>query len=147
MSEATTRVRIVAGLTLGVADCRGRAQGRRRMKGRSTMKVATRLFTGGALAFALVGAIGTPALAGEITGNGKPTPIANYQAGSICSFSGQNDTPDSEELFEGGRVQSFGDIVKEAIGVLGDGKGASSLVPIIHDEGPGTACRGNAGDE
>jgi hypothetical protein len=85
-----------------------------------------------------------PAFAGEITGNGKPTPIATFRAGSICSFSGQNDNPDSEELFDGGRVQSFGDIVQEAIGVLGDGHGASALVPTIRSEGPGVACRGYA---
>lgn len=84
------------------------------------------------------------AFAGEITGgkHPKPTPIEAYQAHSICAFSGQNDSPDAEELFEGGRVQSFGDIVKEAIVVFGDGKGASSLTPIITSEGPGVECRG-----
>ena len=82
---------------------------------------------------------------GEITGNGKPTPIADHQAASICSFSGQNDDPNQPDLFEDGRVQSFGDIVQEAIDVLGDGYGASSLVPIIRADGPGASCRGNAG--
>lgn len=99
---------------------------------------------GAALAAALVVAMGGTAFAGEITGNGKPTPINNFQAGSICSFSGQNDNPNDPELFEGGRVQSFGDIVQEAIVVLGDGHGASSLVPIIRTEGPGVSCRGYA---
>ena len=97
------------------------------------------------IATALLLALGaSAALAGEVTGNGKATPIAEYRAGSICSFSGQNDDPHQEELFEDGRVQSFGDIVQEAIWVLGDGKGASSLVPIIKAEGPGVSCRGYA---
>lgn len=99
---------------------------------------------GAALAVVTVGLLGAPALAGEVTGNGKPTPINSYQAGSICSFSGQNDDPNQEGLFEDGRVQSFGDIVQEAIVILGDGKGASSLVPIIQAEGPGVSCRGYA---
>lgn len=84
------------------------------------------------------------ASAGEVTGNGKATPIAEYRAASICSFSGQNDDPDQAELFEDGRVQSFGDIVQEAIVVFGDGKGASALVPLITGDGPGVNCRGNA---
>jgi len=96
------------------------------------------------LAAGLVVAMGGTAFAGEITGNGKPTPIESFRAGSICSFSGQNDDPNSTEQFDGGRVQSFGDIVQEAIDVVGDGHGASSLVPTIQEEGPGTACRGFA---
>jgi hypothetical protein len=106
-----------------------------------------RMLLGGVLTLAMVAASAGPAFAGEVTGNGKPTPIADHRARSICSFSGQNDDPGSEEMFEGGRVQSFGDIVQEAIGLLGDGKGASALVPIIRSEGPGVACRGNAGGE
>ena len=97
------------------------------------------------LAAALVVAMGGTAFAGEITGNGEPTPIESFRAGSICSFSGQNDDPTQPGMFNDGRVQSFGDIVQEAIVVLGDGHGASSLVPIIHEEGPGASCRGNAG--
>ena len=103
-----------------------------------------RLLLGSVLATALVVATGGTALAGEITGNGKPTPIEGFRAGSICSFSGQNDDPDEPEMFASGRVQSFGDIVQEAIDVLGDGKGASSLVPTIREEGPGASCRGFA---
>jgi hypothetical protein len=103
-----------------------------------------RAMVGAALAAVMVGLMGAPALAGEVTGNGKPTPISTYQAGSICSFSGQNDDPNQEGMFEDGRVQSFGDIVQEAIVILGDGKGASSLVPIIRADGPGVSCRGYA---
>jgi hypothetical protein len=96
------------------------------------------------LAAALVVAMGGTAFAGEITGNGKPTPIESFRAGSICSFSGLNDDPNEPGMFNDGRVQSFGDIVQEAIDVLGDGQGASSLVPTIREEGPGTSCRGYA---
>ena len=104
---------------------------------------------GAALAGALVVSMGSPVLAGEITGgkNPKPTPIAGYQAGSICSFSGQNDDPNHPDPFEAGRVQSFGAVLKVAKVLLGDGKGASSLVPIIHEEGPGTSCRGYASNK
>jgi hypothetical protein len=103
-----------------------------------------KLLQGAVLAAGMVFVMGGIANAGEVTGNGKPTPINDYQAGSICSFSGQNDDPNQADLFEDGRVQSFGDIVQEAIGVLGDGKGASALVPIITSEGPGVSCRGYA---
>jgi hypothetical protein len=103
-----------------------------------------RAFIGAALAAGLVIATAGAASAGEITGNGKPTPISEFRAGSICAFSGQNDDPDEAGLFNGGRVQSFGDIVQEAIVELGDGKGASSLVPIITSDGPGVNCRGFA---
>ena len=105
--------------------------------------------------------IAGPVTAGEITGNGKETPIKARQsfpeapagpASSFCAFSGQNDDPNEQpseendfDIFADGRVQSFGDIVQQAIGDLGDGKGASSLVPIIRAMGPGVSCRGNAG--
>lgn len=100
-----------------------------------------------ALAAVMVLATGATAFAGEVTGNGKATPVAEYRAGSICSFSGQNDDPNEPGLFNDGRVQSFGDIVQEAIGALGDGKGASGLVPIIKGEGPGVSCRGYASNK
>ena len=48
-------------------------------------------------------------------------------ANSICSFSGLNDTPDDPE--EGGRVQSYGQIVRA---------GFKSEVPS-----PGVACNGH----
>ena len=79
-----------------------------------------------------------------MTGNGKSTSVQSYQAGSICSFSGQNDYPNEPGLFNDGRVQSFGDIVQEAVVMLGDGKGASALVPLITGDGPGVNCRGYA---
>ncbi len=97
-----------------------------------------------ALAALMVLTMSSAAFAGEVTGSGKSTPVQEYRAGSICSFSGLNDDPDSPYPFDGGRVQSFGDLVQEAIQVWGDGKGASSLVPIIRGEGPGVYCRGYA---
>ena len=49
-------------------------------------------------------------------------------ANSICSFSGLNDTPNAE-FPEGGRVQSYGQYVRQ---------GLKSFVPS-----PGTACNGH----
>lgn len=48
-------------------------------------------------------------------------------ANSICSFSGLNDEPDDPE--EGGRVQSYGQIVRA---------GGKAMVPS-----PGQACNGH----
>lgn len=86
------------------------------------------------------------ASAGEVNGNGDPTPVQEYRAGSICSFSGLNDDPDDPRPFEGGRVQSFGDIVQEFVDITDD-KGASSFTDLIRAEGPGTSCRGYASEK
>ena len=69
------------------------------------------------------------ASAGETTGNGKPTQGPAH-ANSICVFSGQNDEPEAE-FPEGGRVQSYGQLVRAGL------KGA---VPS-----PGVACNGHSG--
>jgi hypothetical protein len=82
------------------------------------------------------------AFAGEVNGRGEPTPIRE-RAGSICAFSGLNDDPDQPEMFEGGRVQSFGDIVQEFVQVVDD-RGASTFHEMIVAEGPGVSCRGYA---
>jgi hypothetical protein len=79
-------------------------------------------------AVALLVAAAGPASAGEVTGNGKPT-AATTHANSICSFSGLNDEPDAPGI-EGGRVQSYGQLVKA---------GLKGFVP-----GPGVACRGGS---
>jgi len=71
----------------------------------------------------------SPASAGEITGNGKPAQGAAH-ANSICAFSGQNDEPDAP-FPEGGRVQSYGQVVK---------LGLKAEAP-----GPGVACNGHTG--
>jgi hypothetical protein len=98
-----------------------------------------------ALAAALVVAMGGTAFAGEITGNGKPTPINGGQAGSICAFSGQNDDPTGGgDPFEDGRVQNWGHVLANAKQFIGDGdNGANELAHEIRIEGPGTNCRGN----
>jgi hypothetical protein len=79
-------------------------------------------------AAALVVAGAGPSFAGEVAGNGKPTGAPEH-ANSICAFSGQNDTPDAEGS-EGGRVQSYGQLVR---------MGLKNVVP-----GPGVACRGGS---
>jgi hypothetical protein len=103
-----------------------------------------KLLVGAAVA-AAVTAVGGTAFAGEVGGNGEPTPIAEFRAGSICSFSGQNDDPNEPGMFNGGRVQSFGDIVQEAVKL--QPKGASTLTPLITGDGPGVNCRGFASQD
>jgi hypothetical protein len=94
---------------------------------------------------------GGVAAAGEVTGNGKETPIKARQsfpdapagpAGSFCAFSGQNDQPTGNpDPLEDGRVQSWGDLVQEFARTFG---GVSEFTDVIHAEGPGTSCRGFA---
>jgi hypothetical protein len=96
-----------------------------------------------AVAVAAVGA--GSALAGEVTGNGKPTG-APAHANSICVFSGQNDHPDGIPPEEGppGRTQSFGQDVRSGgldPSTLNPGK-VGRGVPIPH---PGFACNGHHG--
>ena len=79
---------------------------------------------------ALMGAGAGTALAGEVTGNGKDTQ-GTAHANSICSFSGQNDTPDALGS-EGGRVQSYGQLVKQGL------KGTPDV------PSPGVACKGGS---
>ena len=50
-----------------------------------------KLFAGAVLVGALSLAGTGTALAGEVTGNGKPTPIKSGRAASVCSFSGLED--------------------------------------------------------
>jgi hypothetical protein len=113
-------------------------------------------FAGAALCAATIVGFGSSALAGEVTGgpNPKPTPIATYTAGSICSFSGQNDVPTGDidpetgeiDPFSVGRVQSWGQTLNLAAGIeLPPGtKGKSLLVGAIQEFGPGANCRGYA---
>lgn len=64
----------------------------------------------------LVSLSAASALAGEVTGTGETTPIADFQANSICSFSGLNDDPEGLDPENGprGRVQSFGQCTWQA---------------------------------
>jgi len=84
-----------------------------------------------AVAVAAVGA--GSAFAGEVTGKGNPTPIAEYRAASICSFSGRNDAhPPPGRTAE--HVQSWGQIPKEVRDVI-----------ATMGEHPGDACNGHTG--
>ena len=74
------------------------------------------------------------AFGGEITGNGKSTPIRSYIMHSICAFSGFNDDPEIAPGRTAAHVQSWGQIPKEVrdfIATLG--------------EHPGDACNGHTG--
>ena len=64
------------------------------------------------VALGVVGMSGGTAFAGERSGNGEPTPINNYVANSICSFSGLDDL-DFLEPVQPGVVQNWGTIPKE----------------------------------
>ena len=114
-----------------------------------------KLIAGAALAL-IVSGVGGTAFAGEVTGgpNPKPTPIGTYTAGSICSFSGQNDVPAGDidpetgeiDPLSVGRVQSWGQTLNLAAAtMLPEGtKGKSALTGAIHEFGPGASCRGYA---
>lgn len=71
--------------------------------------------------------VGTPALAGEVTGTGESTPIRSGVAQSICAYSGLND----DGLGPSTLVQSYGQI-RAAFGG-----------PAPFYGSPGTSCRGN----
>jgi hypothetical protein len=83
-------------------------------------------------AIAVAGLSGGPALAGEVTGNGKPT-AGPANANSICVFSGKNDDPDRPlDAFDpGGPAQSYGQENK-----LG--------LQDPHVFNPGDACQGGS---
>ena len=114
-----------------------------------------KLIAGATLAL-IVSGVGGTAFAGEVTGgpNPKPTPVDAYRAGSICSFSGQNDVPagdidpETGELdpLSVGRVQSWGQTLNLASGLLQpEGtRGKAGLTDAIHEFGPGASCRGYA---
>jgi hypothetical protein len=75
------------------------------------------------------------AFGGEITGNGKSTPIRSYHMSSICAFSGYNDDPEIEPGRKAAHVQSWGQIpkaVRDEIAQFG-----------AH---PGDACNGHTGE-
>ena len=105
-----------------------------------------KLIAGAAIA-GLVMMGGGNAFAGEVNGQGKPTPVANpdsggrFVAGSICAFNGLDDGSESGDPVTPGVVQSFGSIVA---GSAQEAGGAGSFAHDIHDEGPGTNCHGFA---
>lgn len=83
------------------------------------------------------------ALAGEITGNGKPTP-AGDRAHSICAFSGQEDL----QFFE-----DDANTIPKAVptkGVPGHAQSWGQIPKAIRDtfpaeEHPGNSCNGHTG--
>jgi len=97
-----------------------------------------RFFLVGTCALAIMGASASSALAGEITGKGKPT-AGPAHANSICVFSGQNDDPTAPITLDfslapngpGGRTQSYGQLVRTGL-----------LSPAIVT--PGMTCRGGS---
>lgn len=106
-----------------------------------------------ALCAAMVVGVGAgSAFAGELTGNGKETPIKSQQdcdfetgecpapagpANSICAFSGLNDDPEED----GNRTQSWGTGASEAAQEFG-GVSEFAQSGFIKAFGPGTECRG-----
>ena len=72
--------------------------------------------------------LATPAIAGEVTGGGDPTPVNGGVARSICAFSGLND----DGAGPNSHVQNWGAFVAAA-------RGAGNVTMA----GPGLACRGN----
>ena len=100
-----------------------------------------RLITIGAVTAASL-VLGGTAFAGEVTGNGKPTPIQEYRAGSICSFSGLNDDPD--EPGAEGRVQNWATAFKAGIEQEGVTVSQAARGGLFKVFGPGAECRGYA---
>ena len=96
----------------------------------------------GTCVLAITGVGASAALAGEVTGNKKPTAGPEH-ANSICVFSGQNDDPTAPIILNftiapngpGGRTQSYGQLVRFGL-----------LSPAVVT--PGMTCRGgsNAGE-
>jgi hypothetical protein len=83
-------------------------------------------------AVAVAGLSAGPALAGEVTGNGKAT-AGPANANSICVFSGKNDEPDRplDAFNPGGVSQSYGQ--ENRLGLQDP-----------HEFNPGDACGGGS---
>ena len=81
----------------------------------------------------LLSASAASVLAGEVTGNGDPTPVAEARASSICSFSGLNDgePPPGRTA---AHVQNWGQIPK-----------AERDAMALEGFHPGDACKGHTG--
>ena len=100
----------------------------------------TRAFLVATCVAAFMSVSASAALAGEVTGKGKPTHGPD-NANSFCVFSGKNDVPDAPMTLDltvapegpGGVAQSFGQNVK-----LG-------MDPRVFN--PGDACRGGSNIE
>ena len=71
-----------------------------------------------------------PATAGEVTGKGGDTQGPAH-ANSICTFSGQNDSP-TDPFPEGGKTQSYGQLVRQKV-----------TNPSVDGAAPGSECNGH----
>jgi hypothetical protein len=94
--------------------------------------MSSRLVRALVAAIVLISLSAGAALAGEITGSGKPTPIKEFRAKSICSFSGLNDRVQGEGPTDT-RAQSWGQIPKAVRDV------------IAVEEHPSIGCNGHSG--
>jgi hypothetical protein len=92
-----------------------------------------KLLLGAAVSAAAVGTFGGVAYGGEVTGGPDPrsTPVQDFRAASICSFSGRDavdgsavDPEDEDDGFWPGDTQSFGQIVRQFGGPATGGAGA-----------------------
>ena len=85
----------------------------------------------------LVALSASSVLAGEVTGNGDPTPVNGYVMNSICAFSGQNDgnPPPGRTA---AHVQNWGQIPKAVRDEL-------TANPTEEGAHPSVACNGHTG--
>ena len=98
-----------------------------------------KFIAGGVLGMAVIGFGGT-AFAGEVGGNGKPTPIkTRYVASSDCAFNGLDDGSETGNPVVPGVVQSFGSIVAS----FAQQGGVAEFTEVIRTEGPAAWCLGN----
>jgi hypothetical protein len=100
------------------------------------MRISTVLVTTAAAAAALILSAG-PAMAGEITGNGKPTQGPAH-ANSICAFSGLEDGDGAGFPGPGGAPPQNWGHSKEAFGATPAERKASGFQP-------GDSCNGHSG--
>jgi len=85
-------------------------------------------FAVGVCVAAITALTASPAFAGEITGNGKPTPIKTRgTASSLCAFSGLNDQQQGQTVT---RTQNWGQDI---------------VTGIIEGPPPGIGCNPTAG--
>ncbi len=86
-------------------------------------------------AVALTGVFAGTAFAGEVTGNGKATPIRQYRAASICSFSGLEDWNSAEPQVPADAIWVTHGVTQTPHSVLIDG-----VVSYPPPGTPGFAC-------
>ena len=100
-----------------------------------------KLIAGAALCMTTIVGASSTALAGEVTGNGKPTP-AGERAKSVCAFSGEEDGLTLLGFDEETGAPII--IVVETGPGLVQTPHQENAAGIIHPAGiPGTECRGN----